>query len=106
MDRAGDVPLRDVSHLVRKDTSQFAFVACRLQQARMYADITTRKRKCIDVRIVDDEKCKALTTVIGLGRDATPDLIDVLGNQRVLDHVTRLAELRHDRSPDPRLLRL
>ena len=80
--------------------SQYAckliLIARRLDQARMNADITAWQRERVDMRIINNKKSELLFALISLRGDAVPDLVNVLGNLRVLDHRATATDVPHD----------
>ena len=101
---ARDVALSDVRHLVSQNACQFVLVTGRLEKPRVHTDEAAGQGKGIDIRIVDDEEREALAAVIGLCSDSATDFVNVLGHQRVFDNRAGLADLRHDRAAEPRLV--
>ena len=84
---------------------EFIFVACGVQQPRVYTNVATRQRERVDIRIVDNEKSEILAAVVGLRGNPAADFVDVLGYQWILYHSAGGAYLCHDRTANLRLIR-
>ncbi len=104
--RTGNMALRDMRDFVGDDAGELIFVPGCIDQAGMNTDIASGHGKGIDTRVVHDEECEFVVAFVGLRRQAVADVIDVLGNLRVFDHLAAHANTAHDCTPDLRLLGL
>ena len=106
MDGPRDMALCHMGNLVRDHAREFILAAGGLDQPGVYTDIAAGQGKCVDVRVVHDEEREGVIAIVGLRRDAMPDVIDVLGNLSVFDDGAAQANIAHDLPPDLRLDRL
>ena len=86
----------NVRDLVRQHAGQLVFVARGFDEAGVYADVAAGKRKRVDRRILDDEEAETVSVFVGLGRHAAADVVDVLVDERIVDHPAVGTDARHE----------
>ena len=98
------MPLRNVGYFVCNDAREFVFASRGFEQARVHADVAAGQGEGINSLIIDGEERETVVAVVGLRDDAAADLVDVLGDQRILDNLSTAADIAHDHPPQPRFI--
>ena len=93
----------DVRNLVRHHAGQFRFVVGGKYQARVHKEEAAGKRKRIDLIGVDDLDNER-DLGIGVTNKVLSDAVHILGNHRVLHHLSRAVYLLGETSSQRNLL--
>ncbi len=101
---AHQVALRDVRRLVREHARELVLVGGREEQAAVDHDESARHREGVDDRIAHHGVVELMLSLLGAAREAVAELLDVVGDLRVLEHDPLRAHLPRPRLADLELL--
>ena len=111
--QARDMALRDMAELVREHRGQLVGAGHGRQQAHVHAEVATRQREGVDRRLAQQQQAPGVA-LVGIGRQFAarlgrieqrpPDLLQIIGQQRVVQVVGVAVDRACDLVADAALL--